>query len=82
VLLGTAMFVGGVVGFILDNTVPGIPISCDYLSFTNYIYLIFSFVLFDSTEVLKHINIKFEFLTQINLKTSNRKMCKSNFSRE
>jgi nucleobase transporter 1/2 len=24
VLLGTAMFVGGVLGFILDNTVPGI----------------------------------------------------------
>ena len=35
VLLGTAMFVGGVLGFILDNTVPGI----DCLFSTSYCHL-------------------------------------------
>ena len=35
VLLGTAMFVGGVLGFILDNTVPGI----DWLFSTSYCHL-------------------------------------------
>jgi hypothetical protein len=35
VLLGTAMFVGGVLGFILDNTVPGM----DWLFSTSYCHL-------------------------------------------
>jgi nucleobase transporter 1/2 len=29
VLLSTAMFVGGVLGFILDNTVPGMYVTAD-----------------------------------------------------
>ena len=29
VLLETSMFVGGFLGFLLDNTIPGKPISCD-----------------------------------------------------
>lgn len=28
VLAGTGMFVGGVMAFILDNTVPGIAVKC------------------------------------------------------
>lgn len=37
VLLTTSMFVGGFLGFILDNTIPGI--------FSNVILLFFSFIL-------------------------------------
>ena len=48
VLLGTSMFVGGVTGFILDNTIPGM-MSMGTLIFMANKYVIYS--LFNNTHV-------------------------------
>lgn len=41
VLLGTSMFVGGLTGFILDNTIPG---TCSFDEFHSFIYFMYNVV--------------------------------------
>lgn len=41
VLLTTSMFVGGFIGFVLDNTIPGISLpslNCSFIYFVVYMY--------------------------------------------
>lgn len=43
VLLTTSMFVGGFIGFVLDNTISGIslpPLNCTFIYFVVYMYTV------------------------------------------
>jgi len=45
VLLSTSMFVGGLIGFVLDNTLPGMNVSIECMSTRPRLSVLYCFVL-------------------------------------